>query len=72
MAWGHARAIENILAEVNCDNAIADQFGNEEYINRALMEKGKSINLIRRKTERDIAVAAASILARDMFYTNEP
>ena len=46
LAWGHARAIENILAEVNCDNAIADQFGNEEYINRALMEKGKSINLI--------------------------
>jgi ribonuclease HIII len=68
LAWGHARAIENILAEVNCDNAIADQFGNEEYINRALMEKGKSINLIQTpKAERDIAVAAASILARDMY-----
>lgn len=68
LAWGHARAIENILAEVNCDDAIADQFGDEEYINHALMGKGKSINLIQiPKAERDIAVAAASILARDMY-----
>ena len=68
LAWGHARAIENILTGVQCDNAIADQFGSEEYINKALMEKGKSINLLQTpKAERDIAVAAASILARDMY-----
>lgn len=68
LAWGHARTIENILTEITCDNVIADQFGNEGYINSALMEKGKSINLIQTpKAERDIAVAAASILARDMY-----
>jgi ribonuclease HIII len=70
LAWGHARAIENILANIECDNAIADQFGNEQYINNALMEKGKSINLLQTpKAERDVAVAAASILARDMYLT---
>ncbi len=68
LAWGHARAIENILSEVSCENAIADQFGNEEYIIHALMEKGKKINLLQTpRAERDIAVATASILARDTY-----
>ena len=26
LAWGHARAIENILKKVNCNNVISDQF----------------------------------------------
>lgn len=70
LAWGHARAIENILIKKNCKNAIADQFGNEEYIINALMEKGKKINLYQTpKGERDVAVAAASILARATFLT---
>jgi len=29
LGWGHARAIENLLTNYECDNAIADQFGNE-------------------------------------------
>lgn len=68
LAWGHARAIENILAISECAHAIADQFGDESYIKKALMEKGKNIELFQTpKGERDIAVAAASILARDMY-----
>lgn len=68
LAWGHARAIENILATSECNHAIADQFGDESYIKKALMEKGKMIELFQTpKGERDIAVAAASILARDMY-----
>lgn len=68
LAWGHARAIENILQKTECENVISDQFGNEAFIKNALLEKGKNTTLIQTpKAERDIAVAAASILARDMF-----
>ena len=65
LAWAHARVIENILEEVNCARAVADQFGDELYIRNALMKKGKDIELIQRtKAEDDPAVAAASILAK--------
>jgi ribonuclease HIII len=68
LAWGHSRAIENILSKTSCDTAVADQFGDEEFINRALMEKGKKIKMIQMpKAEKHIAVAAASILARESF-----
>jgi ribonuclease HIII len=68
LAWGHARVLENLLQNNNCELAIADQFGDPEYINKALMEKGKKVKLIQMpKAERDVAVAAASILARDTY-----
>ena len=69
LAWGHARALENVLDLVpDCPRAISDQFGRAETVRRALMEKGRDIVLEQRpKAESDIAVAAASILARDEF-----
>lgn len=68
LAWGHARALENLLDQVDCDLAIADQFGDERLILNALLEKGKKIRLVQRtKAEADLAVAAASILARAEF-----
>jgi len=69
LGWGHARVIENMLAKVpDAPKAISDQFGNKAIIQRALMERGKKIELIQRhKAESDLAVAAASILARDEF-----
>lgn len=69
LAWGHARALENILEKVpGCPAALADQFGNPELIKRALLEKAQKIQLIQRhKAESDIAVAAASVLARAEF-----
>jgi len=69
LAWAHARAIENLLEGVpDCPRAVADQFGAESVIKRALMKKGKTIKLEQRhKAESDIAVAAASILAREGF-----
>ena len=69
LAWGHARCIENILEKVpSCPHALSDKFGDESLIKRALMEKGRKIRLEQRtKAESDIAVAAASILARDGF-----
>ena len=68
LAWGHARALENILEHSDCPLAISDQFGDERFILNALLEKGKKIQLIQRpKAEEDLAVAAASILARAEF-----
>ena len=68
LAWAHARAIENILEEVACTQAITDQFGDRLFVENAMMKKGKNIELIQRpKAEEDMAVAAASILARAEF-----
>lgn len=68
LAWGHAKALENLLERVTCDRAIADQFGDERLILSALQEKGRTIVLEQRtKAESDLAVAAASILARAEF-----
>lgn len=69
LAWGHARALENLLEKApHCNSALADKFGNESLIKNALMERGKNIELRQQtKAESDIAVAAASILARDVF-----
>ncbi|MBU4200892.1 MAG: ribonuclease HIII [Verrucomicrobia bacterium] len=69
LSWGHARAIENLLANVpDCPRAISDQFGDKKQVERALMGKGRKIELVQRhRAEADVAVAAASILARSAF-----
>lgn len=68
LAWGHAKAIEELLTKVECNMAIADQFADERFILSKLQEKGKKLNLIQmHKAEENIAVAAASILARARF-----
>lgn len=68
LAWGHARVIENILKEVPCSLVITDQFGDEFYVRQALMKLGKRVELVQRVgAEADLAVAAASILARAEF-----
>ncbi len=69
LAWGHARAIENLLEKVpQCPRALSDKFGPTHQIERALLDKGRKIKLDQRtKAESDPAVAAASILARAGF-----
>ena len=69
LAWGHARTLENLLEKVPaCTSALADKFGDERLIRNALMEQGRKIELRQQtKAESDIAVAAASILARAEF-----
>ena len=69
LAWGHARAIENLLDQrPDCPRALSDQFANPALIQRALMAKGQKIQLEQRtKAESDLAVAAASIIARERF-----
>ena len=71
LAWGHARVIENLLRGVDCGRAITDQFGDEKFVKDALMKKGKTIKLVQKfRAEEDIAVAAASILARAEFLNS--
>ncbi len=76
LAWGHARVIENLMALKNQMNpppvrAISDQFAsNKEVVGKALMSLGRSIELVQKhRAEEDLAVAAASILARHEFVT---
>ena len=65
LAWAHARAIENILEKSPCSCALADKFGDESLIKNALMKNGQNIELKQMvRAEADIAVAAASVLAR--------
>ncbi|HZH99120.1 MAG TPA: ribonuclease HIII [Fimbriimonadaceae bacterium] len=68
LAWGHARAIENVLELSPCDLVISDQFADPAGLKRQLFEKGRTIELRSMvRAEADIAVAAASILARAEF-----
>lgn len=69
LGWAHARAIENLLETVpDCSRAVSDQFGKKEQVEKALMKKGREIELIQMpKAESDIAVAAASVIARDLY-----
>ena len=76
LAWGHARAIENLMGQRHRMNpppvrAISDQFAaNKATVANALMSLGRDIELIQRhKAEADLAVAAASILARHEFVS---
>ena len=69
LGWGHARAIENLLIKKpECPRALSDQFADRRVIEGALLQHGKKIRLEQRtKAESDIAVAAASIMAREAF-----
>lgn len=74
LAWGHARVIENLLGQRHRMNpppvrAISDQFASDKStIEKALLTLGRELKLVQRhKAESDMAVAAASILARDEF-----
>lgn len=68
LAWGHARAIENILEKAPADLIVTDQFGDPSLVENALLEKGRQVTLKQmHQGERDIVVAAASIMARSEF-----
>ena len=69
LGWGHARVIENLLAKrPDCPRALSDKFADARVIERSLMQHGQKIEMEQRtKAESDVAVAAASILAREAF-----
>ena len=69
LAWGHAKVIAELAGQVpSCPRALSDQFANPRVLNRALAKQGIEIELEQKtKGESDVAVAAASILAREAF-----
>lgn len=69
LGWGHARVIENLLArKPGCTRSLSDQFADARVIEESLMRHGRNIVLEQRpRAESDIAVAAASIIAREGF-----
>jgi ribonuclease HIII len=69
LGWGHARVIENLLAKKPaCPRSLSDQFADARVINASLLKHGRKITIEQRpRAESDIAVAAASIMAREAF-----
>lgn len=72
LAWGHARSIEDLLGKgMKPSYVIVDKFAADaSYMERKLLADTREagIKLVQvTKAEADIAVAAASILAREAF-----
>jgi len=69
LGWGHARVIENLLEKKpDCPRSLSDQFADARVIEQSLLRHGRKIDINQRtRAESDIAVAAASILAREAF-----
>ncbi len=68
LAWWHAKAIEETLWKVDCNIVLSDKFWDEKLIIDKLQKKWKLVTLKQQhKAESNIAVAAASILARARF-----
>jgi ribonuclease HIII len=69
LGWGHARVIENLLGKKpECPRSLSDQFADARVIQQSLLKHGQKIEIQQRpRAESDVAVAAASILAREGF-----
>ena len=70
LAWAHGTAIEELLTkQQGCGRVVVDQFARtEDTIKRALKPLGKKAEIVQmHKAESDIAVAAASVIAREIF-----
>ena len=68
LVWAHARVIENLLSRTGAGLVITDKFCNASLLENAMMNSGRQVKLVQiTKGERDLAVAAASIVARATF-----
>ena len=65
----HAKVIQDLIKRVDCRYILVDRFAKEEVLETELqITLNASIKLVQRpKAESDTAVAAASIIARDVF-----
>ncbi|HHE38740.1 MAG TPA: ribonuclease HIII [Candidatus Cloacimonetes bacterium] len=67
LAWMHARVILNLKEKHHFEGVVIDKFASDKVLRSSLKDL-KKINLIQKtKAEDDLAVAAASILARYHF-----
>jgi ribonuclease HIII len=70
LAWCHAQVIARLSRDTPVGKAVSDQFGDESLLVEALAAEGCSIPLEQRPhAEDDLAVAAASVIARAEFIT---
>ena len=69
LAAGHAAVIHDLSRRVpSCKRSLSDQFARAEVLENATKKIGITLEIDQRtKAESDIAVAAASILARESF-----
>ena len=70
LAWAHGTAIEELLEKKrNVGRVVVDQFApTEATIRRALKTRGKAATIEQRhRAESDLAVAIASVIARELF-----
>lgn len=71
LAWEHVRCIEDLLAGgLRAGYAIVDRFAHPRHVQDRLMPLARASGLQvfqLTRAERDVAVAAASILAREAF-----
>jgi ribonuclease HIII len=75
LAWAHARAIENLmekhgheLPEAGSIVAISDQFAKDTTVKDRLGELGRKLRFVSQvRAEKELCVAAASVLARAKF-----
>ena len=71
LAWAHTRAIEDLIGHgLRPTFILSDQFGDKRYIESRLLidTRLSGVPVIQmHRAEADVAVAAASILARDAF-----
>jgi ribonuclease HIII len=68
LSWCHAAVINTLITKTGAKKALVDQFTKEPLIENYLNKKGAKIELrTYPKAESDLAVAAASILARSAF-----
>ena len=80
----HAEAIHTLANRVDAKHVLVDKFAKDDLITQQLRQRAYIVSPLRReaastplgitlkqvtKAERDIAVAAASIIARDAFLT---
>ena len=68
LAHAHAACIKNLYQKTKCENVLIDKFANEYRMENELRELPLHITQ-RPKAEQNIAVAAASILARYTYMT---
>ncbi|ASS74369.1 hypothetical protein CIG75_04805 [Tumebacillus algifaecis] len=68
LSWAHSSVIEKLVEIQSVKLVVVDKFANENLIENRLKKLDSTIQLvIVPKAEQNIAVAAASILARDAF-----
>jgi ribonuclease HIII len=65
LAWCHATVIDHLVQHSQCLDVLVDKFAHESLIEKALIKKKVHCRVEQRiKAESDLAVAAASCLAR--------